>query len=113
LLCFVVYGMFLRRSGPPVDHRIEEKMPSEKQPRKNMDGIQERMSQTGELTYRVRIRLKGHPIQTKTFDRLTDARRWKQETEVKLKEGRYFKSSEAQKRTLEVYPMSRTENDLV
>jgi len=30
----------------------------------------------GKITYRVRIRMKGCPLQTASFDRLTDARRW-------------------------------------
>ncbi len=33
-------------------------------------------------TYRVKIRLKGHPSQTATFERKTDARRWAQRTEA-------------------------------
>lgn len=34
----------------------------------------------GTVTHRVRIRMKGHPVQTATFRRLTDAWRWAQET---------------------------------
>ena len=56
---------------------------------------------TGEgITYRVKVRIKGQPAQTATFERLTDARRWAQSTEAAIRERRYFKTSEAQRRTL-------------
>lgn len=54
----------------------------------------------GKITYRVRIRMKGCPLQTASFDRLTDARRWGQQTEAAIREGRYFKTREAQRHTL-------------
>ena len=54
----------------------------------------------GKITHRVRIRMKGYPIQTASFDRLTDARRWAQQTEAAIREGRYFKTREAQRHTL-------------
>jgi integrase len=56
---------------------------------------------TGEgITYRVKVRIKGHPAQSATFARLTDARRWAQSTESAIRERRYFKTREAQRRTL-------------
>lgn len=54
----------------------------------------------GTVSYRVRIRLKGFPVQTATFQRLTDARKWAQQTEVAIREGRYFKTRESQRHTL-------------
>ncbi|MDS4040831.1 MAG: site-specific integrase [Candidatus Competibacter sp.] len=54
----------------------------------------------GKVTHRVRIRMKGFPLQTASFDRLTDARRWAQQTEAAIREGRYFKTREAQRHTL-------------
>ncbi len=51
-------------------------------------------------TYRVKIRLRGHPPQTATFERKTDAKRWAQHTEAAIREGRHFKTTEAKKRTL-------------
>jgi len=65
-----------------------------------MASIQKRTNTNGEITYRVQIRLKGHPPITATFVRLTDARRWEQQTEAAIKEGRYFKTTEARKRTM-------------
>lgn len=54
----------------------------------------------GKVSHRVRIRMKGFPLQTASFDRLTDARRWAQQTETAIREGRYFKTREAQRHTL-------------
>ncbi len=54
----------------------------------------------GKVTHRVRIRMKGYPIQTASFERLTDARRWAQQTEAAIREGRHFKTSEAKRHTL-------------
>jgi len=56
---------------------------------------------TGEgIAYRVKVRIKGSHVQSATFKRLTDARRWAQSTEAAIREKRYFKTSEAQRRTL-------------
>ncbi len=65
-----------------------------------MASIEKRTNNKQETTYRVKIRLKGYPTQTATFERLTDARRWVQQTETAIREGRHFKTSEAKKRTL-------------
>lgn len=56
--------------------------------------------QDGSTTYRVKIRLKGYPAQTATFEILTDARKWVQQTETAIREGRHFKTSEAKRHTL-------------
>lgn len=50
--------------------------------------------------YRARVRIKGFPPQSAAFERLTDARRWAQQTEAAIREGRHFKTSEAKKHTL-------------
>ena len=64
-----------------------------------MASIEKRSSKTGEASYRVLIRLKGYPTQTATFKRITDAKRWGQQTEAALKEGRHFQMTEARKHT--------------
>lgn len=66
-----------------------------------MATIEKRVDQEGSVHFRVKIRLKGHPAETATFKRLTDAKNWVQQTEAAIREGRYFKTSEARKRTLE------------
>ena len=65
-----------------------------------MAAIQTRKTRDGETRYRVIVRLRGYPVQTATFRRKTDAKRWAQQTEVAIREGRYFKTSEAKRHTL-------------
>jgi integrase len=65
-----------------------------------MANIEKRTTQDGKTSYRVKIRLKGYPAQSATFDRLTDAKRWAQQTEAAIREGRHFKTAEAKKHTL-------------
>ncbi len=65
-----------------------------------MANIEKRTTQEGQVTYRVKVRLKGYPVQSATFERLTDARKWAQQTEAAIREGRHFKTTEAKKHTL-------------
>lgn len=65
-----------------------------------MASITERKDDEGNVSYRVRIRLKGYPLQTATFERKTDAKKWAQQTESAILEGRHFKTSEAKRHTL-------------
>lgn len=55
-----------------------------------MATIQKRKNDDGTTGYRVMIRLKGHPLATATFSRLTDARAWVTKTEGEMRAGRYF-----------------------
>jgi len=66
-----------------------------------MASIEKREATEGKTTFRVKVRIKGYPTETATFERLTDARRWAQQTEAAIRERRYFKTSEAKKHTLE------------
>ena len=65
-----------------------------------MAAIESRRADDGSLSYRVKVRLKGHPTTTGTFQRITDAKRWAQSTEAAIREGRYFKTAEAKRHTL-------------
>lgn len=65
-----------------------------------MASIEKRILGDGTTSYRVKVRLKGFPVQTATFDRLTDARRWVQQTESAIRDGRHFKTSQSKKHTL-------------
>lgn len=53
-------------------------------------GIDRRISQNGEASYRVRIRIKGHRPISKTFKNLTHAKRWKRLTESAVEKGEYL-----------------------
>jgi len=65
-----------------------------------MATIEKRTTNDGVTTYRVKIRLKGYPTETATFERKTDAKIWAQQTETAIRKGRYFKVAEARKHTL-------------
>lgn len=65
-----------------------------------MASIEKRTSAEGETSYRVKVRLKGHPVQTATFERITDAKKWAGQTEAAIREGRHFKTAEAKRHTL-------------
>ncbi len=65
-----------------------------------MANIEKRVSKDGKTSYRVKIRLKGFPSQSATFERLTDAKKWTQQTESAIREGRHFKTTEAKRHTL-------------
>ena len=61
------------------------------EPRKTKDGL---------MRYRVQVSLKGHPMQSATFERKTDAKKWAQQTESAIREGRHFKTVEAKRHTI-------------
>lgn len=65
-----------------------------------MANIQKRETKSGEVSYRVQIRIKGRPPETATFKRLTDAKHWAQQTEADIRRGKHFKTAEAKKRTM-------------
>ena len=73
-----------------------------------MATIQERTTKNG-IHYSVQVRLKGYPVQRATFNRKTDARKWVQQTETAIREGRHFKICESKKHTLAEL-ISRYEN---
>lgn len=66
-----------------------------------MAAIEKRTNKKGEISYRVKIRMLGHEPETATFTSLTKAKRWAQDTESAMRDGRHFKTSEAKKHTLE------------
>ena len=54
-----------------------------------MATIEKRVTDGG-TSYRVKVRLKGYPPETATFERLTDAKEWAAKTEADMKAGRHF-----------------------
>lgn len=65
-----------------------------------MASIEKRVTSDGKTTYRVKVRKKGYPVETASFDRLTDAKAWAATIEAAIKEGRHFKGSAAKRHTL-------------
>jgi len=65
-----------------------------------MATIETRRSADGITGYRAKVRLKGFPSQSATFERKTDAKEWAKQTEASIREGRYFKTVEAKKHTV-------------
>lgn len=66
----------------------------------SMANIEKRITKDGKVSYRVKVRLKGFPTQSATFERKTDAQKWVQQTESAIRDGRHFKTNEAKKHTL-------------
>jgi integrase len=65
-----------------------------------MATIEKRLTDDGKVRYRVKIRLKGQPPITDTFNTKTRAKRWAADTEADIRQGRYFPTWEARKHTL-------------
>ena len=65
-----------------------------------MAQIRERNRKNGKKSFLVRVRMRGKPEAAASFDRLTDARIWAQQTETEMRDGRYIKTAEAQKHTV-------------
>jgi integrase len=65
-----------------------------------MANIEKRVSSDGKTSYRVKVRLKGYPVQSATFERKTDAAKWAQSTESSIRENRHFKTTEGKRHTV-------------
>ncbi len=65
-----------------------------------MANFEKRELKNGQTVHRVRVRLKGHPVEIATFYRLTDAKKWAASIESSIREGRHFKTAEAKRHTL-------------
>lgn len=55
---------------------------------------------TRNASWRVMVRVKGHPAQTATFERKRDAEQWAQKTEAAIREGQHFPERAARRRTV-------------
>ena len=65
-----------------------------------MATFRKHVAKDGSASFTVRIRIKGAPEVTKTFSRLTDARQWAENTQSAIKERRYFRTRESERRTV-------------
>ncbi|HEX3485583.1 MAG TPA: integrase, partial [Micropepsaceae bacterium] len=55
-----------------------------------MATIEKRLGDDGLLSYRAKVRLKGHATESATFEKITDARNWAKRIEADIKAGRHF-----------------------
>ncbi len=65
-----------------------------------MATIETRPNADGTTGYRAKVRLKGFPSESATFERKTDAKEWAKQTEANMRQGRHFKTAEAKKHTV-------------
>lgn len=65
-----------------------------------MATIEKRTGKDGSTSYRVKIRLRGQPVQSASFSSLTKAKLWANQTEADMRAGRYFPKAEGRKHTL-------------
>lgn len=65
-----------------------------------MATVEKRINKNNTESYRAKVRIKGYPTQTATFDRKTDAKKWASDVEADLRAGRYFKTAASKKYTL-------------
>jgi integrase len=61
--------------------------------------IEERINAKGEVSYRTKVRIKGYPVQSATFKRKTDAKKWASTTEAAIHEGRHFVKAQSKSQT--------------
>lgn len=62
--------------------------------------FEKRVTADGSTVHRVKIRIRGHPHVTGTFEKLTDARDWAQQQEADIKRGLKFGMHHARKHIL-------------
>ena len=65
-----------------------------------MATFEKRTTDNGRVTFRARVRLRGCPPASRSFDRLTDARRWAAAVEVDARRGKYLPDAESRRHTL-------------
>lgn len=65
-----------------------------------MGTIREYKKEDGSTSYHAEIRLKGYPPQRESFRTRTLAKKWIQDTESSIRDGRHFRTAEAKKHTV-------------
>lgn len=70
-------------------------------PKKTLDpGLEKRVADDGSVTWRARIRMKGYPPQTGTFEKRKKALEWLEETRTAMRSGKYLPTVEAKRHTV-------------
>jgi len=62
--------------------------------------LEQRVSQSGAISWRAKVRIKGNPPASATFNRRVDAKQWAAKTESAIVEGKYFKHAGSKRLTL-------------
>lgn len=65
-----------------------------------MGTIREYPREDGSISYHAEVRLRGHPSQRETFRTRSQAKKWIQDTESAIRDGRHFKTAEAKRHTV-------------
>lgn len=65
-----------------------------------MGSIREYKKDDGSVSYHAEVRLRGYPPQRETFRTRSLAKKWIQDTESAIRDGRHFKTTEAKRHTL-------------
>jgi len=65
-----------------------------------MGTIREYEKEDGSISYHAEVRLRGHPSQRESFRTRSLAKKWIQDTESAIRDGRHFKTAEAKRHTL-------------
>lgn len=65
-----------------------------------MGAIRESKKKDGSVTYHAEVRLKSYPPQRESFRTRTLAKKWIQDTESSIRDGRHFRVAEAKKPTV-------------
>jgi integrase len=65
-----------------------------------MGAIREYKREDGTATYHAEVRLKGYPSQRASFRTRTLAKKWIQDTESSIRDGRHFRTAESKKHTV-------------
>ena len=65
-----------------------------------MASIEKRVNGDGSATYRVKVRIKGSPALTATFDKEKDAKRWGAQIEADIRSGKFLERVESRKHLL-------------
>ena len=65
-----------------------------------MSTIEKRTSRSGKVSYRAKVRRKGHPPETRTFSKLADAQQWSRRLETEIIDQTHFPQRKASKTTV-------------
>lgn len=65
-----------------------------------MGAVREYKREDGSISYHAEVRLKGYPPQRASFRTKTLAKKWVQDTESSIRDGRHFRTAEAKKHTV-------------